>query len=190
MFNASKELERGSEGSMKFDGATVMPPLFEESRDISRNANAEENTENAKVADALSRFLASTYTLCQKALFYHWNVTGTHFVSLRKLFGEQYESLHKAMDIIAGHLRALGHYVPGTLAEFSDLSAIKEEGEVPHSSQQMIDNLLISHEICSEEAHKVLKTAEEAEDFASADFMFHRMTFHNRAASILREIRV
>ncbi len=105
------------------------------------------NTENREVIVAgLSRLLADTYTLYLKTHNYHWNVTGPMFTSLHTLFEEQYTELATAVDVIAERIRALGEFAPGSYQAFSQLTAIKEETEVP-GAEEMLKNLLDSHEI-------------------------------------------
>ena len=140
----------------------------------------------AKVATELSGFLASTYTLYMKTLFYHWNVTGPHFPGLHKLFEAQYQELHLAGDEIAERVRALGHMTPGTYREFSELSQVKEDDKLPRDSKVMIENLMKSHEACSLEARSVLKVAEECGDEVTMDMMVSRMSFHDKTAWMLR----
>ena len=146
------------------------------------------NKQRALVAHALSNFLASTYTLYQKSLFYHWNVTGPNFVGLHLLFEQHYEELHKAGDTIAVRIRALGHASPGTFSEFLSMSSVKEDSKLPVASAMVI-NLIKSHEICSKEAHKVLDIAEKAQDEVTVDLMVQRMAFHDKAAWMLRAIQ-
>lgn len=154
-------------------------------RENARNAAASAEG-RAEVARVLSGFLASTYALYQKSLFYHWNVTGPHFVGLHELFEEHYQELHKAGDAIAERIRALGHFAPGTLAEFTSLSSIKEDRQLPEAASQMVANLLEAHEHCSEEARGVRRIAEAAEDEVTVDQMVERMEFHDKAAWMLR----
>jgi starvation-inducible DNA-binding protein len=75
--------------------------------------------EKAEVARELSGFLADTYLLYVKTQGFHWNVVGSHFASLHKLFEEQYENLAAAIDECAERIRALGFKAPGSLAEFN-----------------------------------------------------------------------
>ena len=149
----------------------------------------EDTKQRAKVAQVLSHFLASTYALYQKSLFYHWNVTGPHFASLHRLFEEHYNALHMAGDEIAERVRALGHFAPGTLSEFAELSSLEEDRKLPANAQQMIGNLLKSHEICSKEARGVLDIAEQANDPVTQDMMTRRMEFHDKAAWMLRSLQ-
>lgn len=145
-----------------------------------------EKKKRAMVAESLSGFLASTYTLYMKTLNYHWNVTGKEFSSLHALFEDQYEDLHKAGDSIAERIRALGHFTPGTFRQFVELSEISEDKSLPESSDQMISNLLSDNESCSKHAREVLEVAEKAEDDVTVDMMVARMAVHDEAAWMLR----
>lgn len=140
----------------------------------------------AQVAEELSHFLASTYTLYMKTLFYHWNVVGPNFPGLHKMFEEQYQELHTAGDEIAERVRALGHMTPGTYREFSQLSQVKEDDKLPRESKVMVENLMKSHEACSLEARKVFKVAEDCGDEVTMDMMVDRMSFHDKTAWMLR----
>lgn len=140
----------------------------------------------AEVAEKMSTFLASTYTLYMKSLYYHWNVTGRSFHSLHELFEGQYQDLHTAGDEIAERIRALGHFTPGTYREFAKMSAIEEDAALPTKASEMIENLLRDNETLSKEAREVLKVAEEAEDEVTVDMMVERMSVHDEAAWMLR----
>lgn len=140
----------------------------------------------AEVAEKMSTFLASTYTLYMKSLYYHWNVTGRSFHSLHELFEGQYQDLHTAGDEIAERIRALGHFTPGTYREFAKMSAIEEDAALPTKASEMIEILLRDNETLSKEAREVLKVAEEAEDEVTVDMMVERMSVHDEAAWMLR----
>ncbi|MET0155683.1 MAG: DNA starvation/stationary phase protection protein [Rickettsiales bacterium] len=140
----------------------------------------------ANVAEHLSRFLATTYTLYFKTLYYHWNVTGPHFHALHLLFEEQYQDLQQAGDALAERIRALGHFSPGTYREFEKLSAVSHDESLPKKSANMVQNLLRDNEICTQEARKVLEAAEKAGDEVTVDMMVGRMGIHEKAAWMLR----
>jgi starvation-inducible DNA-binding protein len=145
-----------------------------------------EQKNRAEVAGKLSGFLASTYLLYLKTLYYHWNVTGPNFIGLHELFEKQYNDLHAAGDELAERVRALGHFTPGTVKEFVNLSEIKDDDKLPDSPEDMIRNLLKANEACSKQARDVLKIAEDAEDEVTLDMMVARMTAHDKAAWMLR----
>ncbi|WP_432648777.1 Dps family protein [Morganella morganii] len=84
-----------------------------------------------EIADGLSRLLADTYTLYIKTHYYHWNVTGPMFNSLHLMFENQYNELATAVDDIAERIRSLGCFAPGTYHEFSRLTAVNEDKDIP-----------------------------------------------------------
>ncbi|MEZ0262209.1 MAG: Dps family protein [Alphaproteobacteria bacterium] len=151
-------------------------------------AAATEKSALPQVVKALTGVLGSTYVLYQKSLYYHWNVRGANFYGLHKLFEEHYEELHNAGDVIAERIRALGYVAPGTLAEFLQLSLVKEDKDLPKDTATMVANLLESHEICSKQAQETLKLAEKSEDQVTMDLMVKRMDFHAKTAWMLRAI--
>lgn len=180
---SSKGEHRMATASKMTDKATGARTAMERSLHLEKGSNS-----NVAVVGALSEFLASTYVLYQKSLFYHWNVTGPNFVSLHELFEQHYEDLHKAGDEIAERIRALGHFTPGTMQEFTTHSRVKEDTRLPGSAEEMVKNLLADHEGCSRQADDVLKKADESGDDVTVDMMVERMGFHDKAAWMLRSI--
>ena len=136
-------------------------------------------------AAALSKLLADTYTLYLKTHGYHWNVEGPHFQQLHIQFMEQYTEMWTAVDELAERIRALGHYAPGSYAQFVKLSTIKEEDGQP-DWQAMVRTLAEGHEQVAQSARTVLRTAEDVGDDATADVVTPRITLHEKTAWMLR----
>ncbi|TDR22577.1 Dps family protein [Marinicella litoralis] len=146
------------------------------------------NTENrAVIVDGLSRLLADTYTLYLKTHNYHWNVTGPMFTSLHALFEEQYNALALAVDVIAERIRALGEFAPGSYQAYAKLTAIKEETDVPNA-ENMLKNLLDSHEIIIRHARELLQTTSIETDEVTSDLLTQRMEFHEKNAWMMRSL--
>lgn len=144
--------------------------------------------EREVVCKKLSGLLATTYLVYLKTLYYHWNVTGPNFVGLHGLFEQQYTELQLAGDELAERIRALGHFTPGTVAEFISMSSIKDDSQLPRTSEEMVRNLLAANEQCAKEARQVLEAAESVKDEVTMDMMIERMTHHDKAAWMLRAI--
>ena len=100
-----------------------------------------ESTHRQNVAKQLSKFLADTYALYLKTQNFHWNVTGPHFDSMHAMFAGQYEDLANAVDEIAERIRILGERAPGSFAEFSQLTDIKEQ--TAERAEEMLKQLLL-----------------------------------------------
>ena len=139
------------------------------------------------VADALARLLADTYTLYLKTHGYHWNVTGPQFPALHLMFETQYNELALAVDAIADRIRALGVVAPGSYAQFSQLTSIKEELGQP-DSREMTRQLAKDQETVARTAREVFPLAEKASDQPTADLLTERMQVHEKTAWMLRSM--
>lgn len=140
-----------------------------------------------EIAKGLSHLLADTYTLYLKTHNYHWNVTGPMFQTLHVMFEGQYNELALAVDSIAERIRALGIKAPGTYAEFSKLSSIKETtGDL--SAQQMIAELVSGQESVVRTARSIFPIVDESHDEPTADLLTQRMQQHEKTAWMLRSM--
>src|SRR4051794_10608362 len=109
------------------------------------NRGLNEN-DRKKIVEGLSRLLADTYTLYLKTHNFHWNIKGPHFLTLHSLFEMQYKELADAVDVIAERIRALGYPAPGSYAQYSQLTVIKEAKD-PLSAEDMVKQLCVDQEI-------------------------------------------
>ncbi len=140
---------------------------------------------NHQVVKTLSVLLADSYLLMLKTHNYHWNVTGPHFSGLHTMFQGQYEELFAAVDEVAERLRALGEKAPGSFADFTKLSKLKEETGHP-AANDMIQNLADDHETLAADADAVLKAATEVGDDATGDLAVQRLRLHQKTVWMLK----
>jgi starvation-inducible DNA-binding protein len=140
-----------------------------------------------EIADGLARLLADTYILYVKTHNFHWNVTGPMFQTLHLMFEQQYNELALAVDLIAERIRALDFPAPGTYAEFSKLSSIKEEPGVP-AAQRMIELLVEGQEAVARTARSIFTVVDRAQDEPTADLLTQRMQVHEKTAWMLRSL--
>jgi starvation-inducible DNA-binding protein len=140
-----------------------------------------------RIAAGLARLLADSYTLYLKTHNFHWNVTGPMFNTLHLMFETQYNELALAVDLIAERIRALGVVAPGSYAEFSKLTKIKEsQGAL--EANEMIRQLVEGQETVVRTARSVFPDAEEANDQPTADLLTQRMQVHEKNAWMLRSL--
>lgn len=139
------------------------------------------------VVQGLSKLLADTYTLYLKTHNFHWNVEGPMFQTLHVMFMEQYTEMWKALDLIAERIRALGHYAPGSYAEFVKLTSIKESKSTPKANK-MIEELIQGHEAVIKTTRGIFKAAESAQDQTTMDVLTQRLDVHEKTAWMLRSL--
>lgn len=139
------------------------------------------------IAKGLSKLLADTYTLYLKTHGFHWNITGPMFNTLHLMFETQYNTLWLALDTIAERIRALDVVAPGSGAQFTKLSTIKEETGVPEW-KAMVQQLVEGHETAARTAREAFRLADKADDQPSADLATQRMQEHEKTAWMLRSL--
>ena len=109
------------------------------------------------------------------------------FQTLHLMFEEQYTELATAVDIIAERIRALGVHAPGSYTQFSKLSTIKEETEVP-KAMVMVENLTLDNEQVIQTARSIFPIAEKGDDEATLDLLTQRIQIHEKTAWMLRSL--
>lgn len=162
----------------------VEPPLLESVN--MQNVSTIKDKQLQKVADLLSHFLADTYVLYLKTQNFHWNVTGSLFYSLHKLFEDQYRELAAAIDEIAERIRSIGSMAPASFAQFLQLASLKEEKGIEQSSEDMIRKLLKDHELLAQSAADMIPKAQHAKDEGTADLLIQRLKAHEKMAWMLK----
>jgi len=140
-----------------------------------------------QIADGLGRLLADTYGLYLKTHAFHWNVTGPQFNTLHTMFMTQYTELWAALDEIAERIRALGHFAPGSYAQYAALTSIRDEPGVPKAND-MIRQLVEGHETVARTARSIFPLAEEGNDESTADLLTQRLQIHEKTAWMLRSL--
>jgi starvation-inducible DNA-binding protein len=118
---------------------------------------------------------------------FHWNVTGPLFNTLHQMFMTQYTEEWQALDAIAERMRALGHYAPGTYAEYAKLSSISEPAAVP-VAEDMIQMLVKGNEAVAKTARAAFAVADKINDQPTADLLTQRLDIHEKNAWMLRSL--
>jgi starvation-inducible DNA-binding protein len=144
-------------------------------------------SDRKQIAEGLSRLLADSYTLYLKTHNFHWNVTGPMFQTLHLMFETQYNELALAVDLVAERIRSLGHYAPGSYADYGALSSIQEAKGVP-VAKDMIAQLVQGHEAVAKTARGIYPAVEKAHDEATADLLTQRIQLHEKTAWMLRSL--
>jgi len=138
-----------------------------------------------KIAQGLARILADTYVLTAKTQGFHWNVKGTHFYPLHKMFEEQYDALHEALDPLAERVRALGYTAPGSLQHMLKLTSLKEQDKVI-SAHNMLTELLEGHESLCKSIRSTIDAMDGTGDEVTSDLLTERLDEHEKTAWMLR----
>lgn len=138
------------------------------------------------VAKRLNQILADEYILYTKLRNYHWNVEGSNFMELHKLYEDQYTGIDEAIDEIAERVRMLGHYAEGRLVDFLKLTSLLET-ESTNNPKTQLENLLSDHEtIIRGLRDDITRFSDEYRDLGNADFVTGLMEKHEKWAWFVR----
>ena len=143
-----------------------------------------DNNQSTQTIEQLRHVLSDTFVLYFKTHSYHWNVTGVHFDTLHKLFGDQYTEMWEAMDDIAERIRALGAYAPFTVADIMKESDLSETQNKISASEMVVD-LAKGHEEISKHIAKAIEIVSGCGDEVTADLLIQRQTIHDKTAWML-----
>jgi len=145
----------------------------------------EEN--RAEVAEHLSKILADEYVIYTKTLRAHWNLEGIDFHTKHVFFEDHYNAIKEFTDGVAERIRKIGHYAPGTLKQFLELTHLSEEIEGDNSSLNYMKVLLQDHDTIIVEIRKIIPTIEDdLNDVGTADFLTGLLQEHEEMAWMLR----
>lgn len=143
--------------------------------------------ERDAVSTKLAHLLADSYTLYLMTHNFHWNVTGPMFNTLHQMFMDQYTEQWEALDQIAERIRSLGHFAPGTYAEYIKLASIKEPSSLL-TAEEMIQMLVKGNEAVAKTARATFAEADKANDQPTLDLLTQRMDIHEKNAWMLRSL--
>ncbi len=157
------------------------------SDDLSIELHEEKGAVQA-VANGLAQILADSFSLYLKTLNYHWNVEGARFVGIHKLTDEHYHLMLDAIDVIAERIRALGYYAPGSYAEYSQMTTIKDPKTGQLDATEMLLDLESDHMQLVGKLKECIDIADANHDTTTADLLSGRRNFHEEAAWMIRSL--
>jgi starvation-inducible DNA-binding protein len=137
--------------------------------------------------NVLTQTLADENVLLIKLRNCHWNVAGEHFRQLHALFEEQYDTLAIRVDQVAERIRALGSHATGTMAEYLQLSTLREHpGSFPAAHQMLYDVLADHESIVRSIAESIAPPAQHSMDVGTTDLLTNLIQDHEKMAWTLR----
>ena len=93
------------------------------------------------LSDNLKTLLASTQSFAIKTQNFHWNVEGSNFPQYHAFFDTLYGDVSATIDPIAEYVRILGHYTPGSLTRYAELSIIQDQTKIPRAELMFTESL-------------------------------------------------
>ncbi len=93
------------------------------------------------LADNLKVLLASTQSFAIKSQNFHWNIEGSDFPQYHEFYDTLYGDVSGTIDRIAEYITILGHYTPGSLQRYSELTIIEDQVRIPRAELMFMETL-------------------------------------------------
>ncbi|HET8963255.1 MAG TPA: DNA starvation/stationary phase protection protein [Chitinophagales bacterium] len=139
------------------------------------------------VAEQLTKILADEFVLYSKTLNAHWNVEGPDFHAAHIYLESLYNQQQEIVDTVAEKIRALGHYVPGQLNKYLELTHLTEKSPKKNDSLTYYANLLEDHESIIKYIREIISPmADKNNAEGMSDYITGLMEHHQKTAWMLR----
>jgi starvation-inducible DNA-binding protein len=123
----------------------------------------------AKLISLLNQQLADTLDLMAQTKFSHWNVKGSNFIGLHKLFDELAERVEEYVDTIAERATALGGVAMGTIRQAAAMSRTSEFPASTFRSGDVVAALADRYAAVGKSSREAIDTADQLGDADTAD---------------------
>jgi len=112
----------------------------------------------------LDEIQCTLWTLYHQYNKHHWLVEGPQFRDLHHMFEENYNEVHKYIDLVAERITALGGIPTSAPAEQAALSHVEHEPEGTYRLRQMLRHDLAGERILSIKLRQAIDMALESGD--------------------------
>lgn len=137
------------------------------------------------LSDNLKVLLASTQSFAIKSQNFHWNIEGSNFPQYHEFFDNLYGDVSGTIDRIAEYIRILGHYTPGSLQRYAELSIIQDQVKIPRA-ELMFREALQDCEMLSQLAVSIFDEATHENQQGIANFMAELQDLYGKKAWFIR----
>jgi len=132
----------------------------------------------ADLKETLKIALADTFAMYWKAHEFHWNVEGQNFSEYHSFFGDLYEELWDALDVIAEQIRMQKTYVPSLERLLSMKTISVSTG--PVDAAAMMKSLVQDNKTVVNSLTTAYNTAEEAGEYGLSNILQDRISAHKK----------
>lgn len=139
------------------------------------------------LSEQLKVLLASSQAFAIKAQNFHWNVEGGNFLEYHKFFDDLYNDVNDTIDRIAEYIRILGHYTPGSLHRYAELSIITDQTKIPRAELMFIETLKDTEKM-SDLAVQLFDIATQTNNQGIANYMAELQDLYGKKAWFIRSI--
>lgn len=120
---------------------------------------------NKTLYGKLNKYLSDTAVMYIKLHNIHWNISGMQFKSVHEYLEELYDAFTENMDAIAELIRMYGEYPAASLAEYLNISTVKELDSEKLAIKEALAIVLEDLKMLNKAAKEIRETADEDDLF-------------------------
>lgn len=139
-------------------------------KNLKENQATVELTANEREIEQLQILLANYQLYYQNLRNFHWNVRGRAFFELHAKFEELYTDASDKVDEIAERILTLDGHPLGNYSDYVAISSIQEANSNA-SGEEMVQQVVDSHEVLIEKVRRVIAEANENDDEGTLDIL-------------------
>lgn len=139
-------------------------------KNLKENQATVELTANEREIEQLQILLANYQLYYQNLRNFHWNVRGRAFFELHAKFEEFYTDASDKVDEIAERILTLDGHPLGNYSDYVAISTIQEANS-NISGEEMVQQVVDSHEVLIEKVRSVIAEANENDDEGTLDIL-------------------
>jgi starvation-inducible DNA-binding protein len=124
-----------------------------------------------QITETLNQQLADMFDLFSQTKQAHWNVKGSDFYQLHKLFDKLAEGLLEDIDLLAERVTALGGVAMGTVHMAAGASRLPEFPSRSVQSMTSVEVLAVRYASLAETTRSAINTVSEQQDETTANIL-------------------
>ncbi len=115
--------------------------------------------------DKLNKYLSDTAVMYIKLHNLHWNISGMQFKGVHEYLEALYDAFTENMDAIAELIRMHGEYPAASMADYQNISSIKELPSTKIEIKKALSIVLEDLQALDQEAKEIRTAADEKDAF-------------------------
>lgn len=139
------------------------------------------------LSDSLKTLLASTQAFAIKSQNFHWNIEGRDFPQYHEFYDTLYGDVSETIDPIAEYIRIIGHYTPGSLQRYAELTVIQDQTKIPRA-ELMFQETLADTQKMTELVTTIFDEATNERQQGIANYMAELQDLYGKKAWFIRSI--
>lgn len=124
-----------------------------------------------KIAVALNKVIADTFTLYMKTKNFHWHMSGPHFRDYHLLLDDQADAIYASIDPLAERVRKLGERTLTSIGAIAKETRLKDNDADYVDPREMLLELMEDNKTCAKSMRDAHSLCDDAEDSGTAGLL-------------------